>query len=117
MNEKCDVFSFGVLLLEVIIGKHPGDLISFLSAFSPSTPSTGRGILLKDVLDQRLSSPRGRAAGEVVFFVKLAFSCLSINPQSRPTMRSVSQGLSAPKAPLSKMFDKICLSELVDSAA
>ncbi|CAL5417631.1 unnamed protein product [Camellia sinensis] len=28
MNERCDVYGFGVLTLELIMGKHPGDLIS-----------------------------------------------------------------------------------------
>ncbi|MFQ6664388.1 hypothetical protein Gotur_031519, partial [Gossypium turneri] len=26
MTEKCDVYSFGVLALEILIGKHPGDI-------------------------------------------------------------------------------------------
>ncbi|KAJ7969159.1 putative Receptor protein kinase [Quillaja saponaria] len=56
VNEKCDVYSYGVLTLEVVLGQHPGDLIS--SLFSPSSSSvcsTARNLLLKYVLDQRLS--------------------------------------------------------------
>ncbi|KAF3455562.1 hypothetical protein FNV43_RR00194 [Rhamnella rubrinervis] len=30
VNEKCDVYSFGIVTLEVIMGSHPGDLISSL---------------------------------------------------------------------------------------
>lgn len=118
VNEKCDVYSFGVLSLEVIMGKHPGDMISFLSSSTPSMSLTGHYILpllLKDVLDQRLSSPKDQMAEEVFSVAKLAFSCLQINPQSRPTMRQVSQDLSARKDPLQKLFDRITLSELVNN--
>ncbi|PON90668.1 Tyrosine-protein kinase [Trema orientale] len=116
VNEKCDVYSFGVLSLEVIMGKHPGDLISFLSS---SSPSIGYHILLvKDVLDQRLPSPEDHVAEEVVSVAKLALSCLRCNPQSRPTMQRVSQDLSARKDrdPLPKVFDRITLAELIDNA-
>ncbi|KAI8014905.1 MDIS1-interacting receptor like kinase 2 [Camellia lanceoleosa] len=51
VTEKCDVYSFGVLALEVIKGKHPGDFITSLSN------SAIKNIELKDVLDQRLAPP------------------------------------------------------------
>ncbi|KAF3974548.1 hypothetical protein CMV_002119 [Castanea mollissima] len=40
VNEKCDVYSFGVVTLEVIMGKHPGDLISLLLSSSSSSTTT-----------------------------------------------------------------------------
>ena len=77
VNEKCDVYSFGMVTLEVIMGKHPGDLISLLSSSlsSSATTSTAHGILLKEVLDQRLEPPRNQVARIVVSAAKLAFAC------------------------------------------
>ncbi|XP_021811683.1 MDIS1-interacting receptor like kinase 2-like [Prunus avium] len=113
VNEKCDVYSFGVLALEVIMGKHPGDLlISVLS----STTSTALDTPLRDVLDQRLSPPKDQVAEKVMFVVKLAFSCLQTNPQCRPTMQQVSQELSIPKVPLPLTLDKVALEQLVSHA-
>ncbi|KAF3974551.1 hypothetical protein CMV_002122 [Castanea mollissima] len=114
VNEKCDVYSFGVVTLEVIMGKHPGDLISLLSSLSSSssTTSTAHGILLKDVLDQRLEPPRNQATRIVVSVAKLAFACLETNPQSRPTMQQISRELSIERSPLSEMFDEITLGQL-----
>nr|XP_027118323.1 MDIS1-interacting receptor like kinase 2-like [Coffea arabica] len=51
-TEKCDVYSFGVLTLEIIKGKHPGEFAAHLM----SSTTTG-DIELKDLLDQRLSHP------------------------------------------------------------
>ncbi|XWS39112.1 hypothetical protein CRYUN_Cryun18bG0022200 [Craigia yunnanensis] len=87
-NEKCDVYSFGVLTLEVMMGKHPEDLFLFLSL---PTSITIHPISLKDLLDHRLPPPIDQIAEEVVFTVKLAFSCLHSSPQSRPTMRQVKE--------------------------
>ncbi|KAL4594543.1 hypothetical protein ACB092_12G026300, partial [Castanea dentata] len=88
VTEKCDVYSFGVLVLEVLMGKHPGELITNLnSSTSTSTP-------LKDVLDDRLSPPRSlKIADELALMQNLALLCLQANPQSRPTMRSVCRQL------------------------
>ncbi|THG12673.1 hypothetical protein TEA_026800 [Camellia sinensis var. sinensis] len=51
VTEKCDIYSFGVLALEVIKGKHPGDFITSLLT------AAVENIKLKVVLDQRLSPP------------------------------------------------------------
>ena len=115
VNEKCDVYSFGMLTLEVIMGNHPGDLISFLSSSSSSsaTTSTGHDIQLKDILDQRLKSPRNQVAFKVVLIAKLAFACLETNPQSRPTMQQISRELSIERSPLSETFGEITLGQLL----
>ncbi|KAG5541739.1 hypothetical protein RHGRI_021537 [Rhododendron griersonianum] len=94
VNEKCDVYSFGVVTLEVILGSHPGAFISFLSS---SSPNSADHILLKDVVDQRLLPPTDQVAQQVVSAMKLAFECLSSNPQSRPAMNQVSKELLTQK--------------------
>ena len=110
INEKCDVFRFGVLALEIIMGYHPGDLISSLS----SSTFTTRNMLLKDVLDQRLSLPINRVAREVISIAKIAITCLHAIPQSRPTMQQVSQELSTQKSHLPNTLFTITLGEVVD---
>ncbi|KAM3681706.1 hypothetical protein ACB094_12G017500 [Castanea mollissima] len=88
VTEKCDVYSFGVLVLEVLMGKHPGELITNIHS------STGTSISLKDVLDDRLSPPTSqKIADELALMQNLSLSCLSTNPQSRPTMRNVCRQL------------------------
>ncbi|KAI4352277.1 hypothetical protein L6164_006546 [Bauhinia variegata] len=59
VNEKCDVYSFGVLVLEILMGKHPGDIIHLLT----SSLSTNHNLASKDLLDQRLSHPLNPIAG------------------------------------------------------
>ncbi|KAK9019811.1 hypothetical protein V6N11_054319 [Hibiscus sabdariffa] len=65
VDEKCDVYSFGVVTVEVFMGKHPGDLLSYLSSSTTHVPYDQQ-LLLKDVIDHRLSPPRSRAAKDVV---------------------------------------------------
>ena len=88
VTEKCDVYSFGVLALEVIKGNHPGDLIDTLLS------SSIEEIQLKDMADQRISFPSLGVEEVLVSIVKTARACLHANPQSRPTMHVVSQLLS-----------------------
>lgn len=89
-TEKCDVYSFGVLALEIIKGKHLGDFISVLQS-----PSDKENIQLMDVLDQRLPSPTLQVEDELMVVVKLATNCLNVRPQARPTMHMISKVLSA----------------------
>ncbi|XP_038717387.1 MDIS1-interacting receptor like kinase 2-like [Tripterygium wilfordii] len=89
VTEKCDVFSFGVLALEVIKGRHPGDIVLNAVSLPP--------ILLEELdsfLDRRLPFPSNAVMDKLIFILKVAISCVDINPQCRPTMQLVSQLLS-----------------------
>ncbi|KAG5525304.1 hypothetical protein RHGRI_031849 [Rhododendron griersonianum] len=113
VNEKCDVYSFGVLTLEVFIGEHPGNLISSVSSSSSSSSKTGHGILFKDVLDQRLPPPTNQVAEQVAVAAKVAFACLNARPLSRPTMQQVARMMSNPRPSLQNQLHMITLGELV----
>ncbi|KAM1010688.1 hypothetical protein ACFX2C_046139 [Malus domestica] len=90
-NEKCDLYSFGVVALEVIMGKHPGDLLSYF--LSLSLTSTPEPIKLNDILDKRLPPPGNHVVEKVITVANLAFACLRTNPQSRPTMQQITREL------------------------
>nr|POE57328.1 mdis1-interacting receptor like kinase 2 [Quercus suber] len=93
LTDKCDVYSFGVVALELMMGRHPRDLLSSLS-FNSRTSDTAE-FLLKDVLDQGLPPPTGQIAEAVEFVVTIALACVHDSPKERPTMRFVAQELSA----------------------
>jgi len=84
-NEKCDVYSFGVLALEILFGRHPGDITSSYIGVS----STLDDMVLMDMLDERLPNPTSHVIKDVVSIVKTAISCLIESPRSRPTMDQV----------------------------
>ena len=84
VTEKCDVYSFGVLTLEVIMGANPGDVISML----PSS-SLQMQLLVNDVLDQRLLPPLPEVQDKLISVMKMAFMCLAVDPRSRPSMYDV----------------------------
>ncbi|MED6199176.1 hypothetical protein PIB30_073446 [Stylosanthes scabra] len=90
VNEKCDVYSFGILALEILLGKHPGDVASS-SCMTMTHASTldDNNSLLKDKLDLRLPFPTNPVAGELIQIVKIASACLTESPCSRPTMEQV----------------------------
>ncbi|KAK4602215.1 hypothetical protein RGQ29_011315 [Quercus rubra] len=109
VNEKCDVYSFSVVVLETIMGKHPGELISSLAS------SSTQHIMLKDVLDPRLSPHINQTiAQSVVLVVTLALAGLRSNPKSRPTMKQVSQELSVQRSQLPKPFAEISMRQLMN---
>ena len=92
------------------MGTHPGDLISLVlsSANSCST------MLLKDIIDQRISPPIMDEMKKVILVIKLAFACLQQNPQLRPTMQDVSVQLAKVKLNKGeKIFSSIKIGELL----
>ncbi|KAI3685350.1 hypothetical protein L6452_34592 [Arctium lappa] len=94
VTEKCDVYSFGVLTLEVIKGQHPHDLISvLLSPFSEKVDS-------KDLMDHRTAPPSLQTKKILESVIMVAIECLQTIPERRPTMYQVSTCLSALGLPM-----------------
>ncbi|KAM3361208.1 MDIS1-interacting receptor like kinase 2-like [Capsicum galapagoense] len=114
VNEKSDVYSFGVLSLEVILGRHPGDIIAAISSFSPT--SSASGTLLKDLIDKRPLAPGKQEAEELIKIVKLAFVCLRQSPQARPTMKQVCASLSKENLPSGSLITTVTLGQLLEPA-
>ncbi|KAG5250214.1 leucine-rich repeat receptor protein [Salix suchowensis] len=91
VTEKCDAYSFGVVALETLMGRHPGDILS----------SSDQAITLKEVLDPRLPPPTNEIVIQNICTVAtLAFCCLHPNPKSRPSMKLVSQEFLSPRRSL-----------------
>ncbi|XP_052190022.1 MDIS1-interacting receptor like kinase 2-like [Diospyros lotus] len=117
VNAKLDVYSFGILTLEMLMGKHPCDLISSFSSScssSVSLPSTFHGILLKDVLDKRLPPPEDQMVEEILVPTKLALACINTNPHLRPSMRQVYVELSKQRPSFESSFHTIALDQLLE---
>ncbi|KAM1343214.1 hypothetical protein PS2_007357 [Malus domestica] len=68
VTDKCDVYSFEVRALEVMMGRHPGDILESQLSESSTSMNENAELLLKDLLDQRLDPPTN-ALVEVVLLV------------------------------------------------
>ncbi|PHU20331.1 hypothetical protein BC332_11482 [Capsicum chinense] len=89
VTPMCDVYSFGVLALEIIKGKHLGEYITVLA-----NSSTIDHVQFSDLLDERLPYPEDEVKEVLDFIIKIASSCLVETPKSRPTMQFISHKLS-----------------------
>ena len=106
VTEKCDVYSFGMVALEILMGKHPGELLTSLSTLS------SQKLMLNEMLDQRLPPPNRSIAQDIFFAASVAFACLRTKPKSRPTMKWVSQECLSGKKPLAIPLHAISLWQL-----
>lgn len=94
ISDKCDVYSFGVILLELVTGRKPVE--------SPKTNEVVvlceyvRGLIERgaasDCFDQSL---RGFAENELIQVMKLGLICTSELPSRRPSMAEVVQFLES----------------------
>ncbi|XWS40863.1 hypothetical protein CRYUN_Cryun17cG0032700 [Craigia yunnanensis] len=110
VTEKCDVYSFGVLALETLMGRHPGELLSLVSA-----PSSLQNRMLTDVLDSRLApSTSQMVAQNIVHVATIALACLHADPKLRPTMKHVSQEFLSRQRSLKNPLRTISLLQLVN---
>lgn len=90
VTEKCDTYSFGVVLLELLTGQPPvqpldqgGDLVTWVKRSIKSTSLTS------GVLDNRVDLTKRRTVEEMSLVLKIALFCTNTSPFDRPTMREV----------------------------
>ncbi|KAJ3682452.1 hypothetical protein LUZ60_015025 [Juncus effusus] len=86
VTEKCDVYSYGVVVLEVLMGKHPGDVNQVITIESQFT---GDNEWLLDITDSRLPVPTDQEIKELERIIQIAFKCLDNNPMFRPSMQQM----------------------------
>ncbi|XP_020229399.1 probable L-type lectin-domain containing receptor kinase VII.2 [Cajanus cajan] len=94
-SSACDVFSFGVLVLEVVCGRRPivadqPPLVDWLV----SLVEKGE---LSCAIDERLKGQSEYNAEEAERLLRLGLLCVSTDPSVRPTMRQVVKALEGVK--------------------
>ncbi|KAI9124156.1 hypothetical protein K1719_005456 [Acacia pycnantha] len=101
-SEKSDVFSFGVMVLEIIIGKKNTSLLG-PSQYAESLLSYAwkqwKEKKVVEILDPNIQESGAR--DEVVKCIQIGLLCVQGNPDSRPTMAEVVSYLSNDSSQLS----------------
>ena len=90
ITEKCDIYSYGVVVLELVTGKTPvqpleegGDLVTLVRNYIK------KNSISSDIFDPRLNLDDKSLVAHMTMVMKIALLCTSIAPYERPSMRAV----------------------------
>lgn len=90
VTEKCDIYSYGVVLLELLTGRTPvqsldqgGDLVTWVRHYVQDHSLTS------GILDSRLNLQDGLLVDHMLNVLKIALICTSMSPFDRPSIREV----------------------------
>ncbi|KAB2072890.1 hypothetical protein ES319_A07G048300v1 [Gossypium barbadense] len=91
VDEKSDIYSFGVVLMEIISGKRSvesefGDGHSIVDWVRSKIKNKDR---IVDVLDKNVGATCASVREEMMQMLRIALLCSSCNPVERPSMRDV----------------------------
>ncbi|KAJ1426541.1 Serine/threonine-protein kinase, active site [Sesbania bispinosa] len=108
VDEKSDIYSYGVVLMEILSGRRSvdaefGDGNSIVD-WVRSKIKTKDG--MDDVLDKNAGAGCGSVREEMIQMLRIALLCTSRNPADRPSMRDVVLMLQEAK-PKRKLLDSV----------
>ncbi|KAG6501797.1 hypothetical protein ZIOFF_041681 [Zingiber officinale] len=90
ITEKCDIYSYGVVLLELLTGRTPvqpldqgGDLVTWVRTYIKNNS------LSSGILDSKLNLEDGIAVDHMIMVLKIALLCTNSSPLDRPAMQEV----------------------------
>lgn len=90
VTEKCDIYSYGVVLLELLTGRTPvqpldqgGDLVSWVRNYIRDHSLTS------EIFDTRLNLEDENTVDHMIAVLKIAILCTNMSPPDRPSMREV----------------------------
>uniref|UniRef100_A0A5B6ZPG7 Protein kinase domain-containing protein n=2 Tax=Davidia involucrata TaxID=16924 RepID=A0A5B6ZPG7_DAVIN len=90
VTEKCDIYSYGVVLLELLTGRTPvqpidqgGDLVTWARNYVRDHSLTS------GIFDSRLNIEDESTINHMIAVLKIALMCTCMSPFDRPSMREV----------------------------